>query len=249
MTDAPTNRGVLTDKEGAGFPGCRIMVDGEQQDRPFVVLNFVQKYLDAIPKKARVCFTTKDGKISKIWEDKPAATQQGNTSEKCTSPEKPAAAANTGTGLKTVEGQIVAIDHQAHKITVKDRAGASHTFIWPPQFNDVMGKLKQWWFTKITGEQEKDFPDLWRMTAQDFFKRPDDWPASQHHGGGRPFQPRNEKPIVYQVCYKEACETMRAVMLVPDHSVDEVEYNRLMDIALARAKKDAEDLCKAAGVQ
>ena len=62
MTDAPTNRGVLTDKEGAGFPGCRILVDGEQQDRSFVVLSFVQKYLDAIQKKARVCFTTKDGK-------------------------------------------------------------------------------------------------------------------------------------------------------------------------------------------
>ena len=75
MTEAPTNRGLLTDKEGAGFRGCRILVDGEQADRAFTVLDFVQKYLDNIEKKARVCFTTKDGKISKIWPEPVAPSE------------------------------------------------------------------------------------------------------------------------------------------------------------------------------
>ena len=75
MTVAPTNHGLLTDKEGAGFPGCRILVDGQEKDQPFTVLDFVRKYLDPIPKKARVCFTTKDGKISKIWPEPVAPTE------------------------------------------------------------------------------------------------------------------------------------------------------------------------------
>jgi phage recombination protein Bet len=75
MTDAPVNKGTLTDKEGAGFPGCRILVDGQQQDQSFTVLDFVQKYLDNIEKKARVCFTTKDGKISKIWPEPVAPSE------------------------------------------------------------------------------------------------------------------------------------------------------------------------------
>ncbi len=75
MTVAPTNHGLLTDKEGAGFPGCRILVDGQEKDQPFTVLDFVRKYLDNIEKTARVCFTTKDGKISKIWPEPVAPSE------------------------------------------------------------------------------------------------------------------------------------------------------------------------------
>ena len=75
MTEAPTNHGVLTDKEGTGFPGCRILADGVELDRSFTVMSHVQKYLDNIEKKARVCFTTKDGKISKIWPEPVAPSE------------------------------------------------------------------------------------------------------------------------------------------------------------------------------
>jgi len=75
MTVAPTNHGLLTDKEGAGFPGCRILVDGQEKDQPFTVLSFVQRYLDPLQKKARVCFQTKDGKISKIWPEPVAPSE------------------------------------------------------------------------------------------------------------------------------------------------------------------------------
>ena len=92
-----TNKGVLTDKEGTGFPGCRILVDGKQTDDPFTVLNFVQRYLDAIPKKARVCFTTKDGKISKMWQVNEQAAESPKQSEPVT------AYPSNSTGLKPIE--------------------------------------------------------------------------------------------------------------------------------------------------
>jgi hypothetical protein len=238
MTET-VNKGLLTDKEGTGFPGCRITVDGV--DTPFTVLQFVQKYLDAIPKSTPVCFQTKDGKISKIWQDKDQPAS-GTSSETRTSPEKPVTE-----GLKTVEGQIVNIDHPAHKVTVKDRAGTLHSFVWGPTFNDQMAKLQQWWFTKITGEQEKDFPDLWRLTAQGFFKKPDDWPQSQHHGKGGSYQPRNERAIIMQVVFKEACETARQFSKLSD-TFDEDAANAAWEWAVAKTEATMDRLCKAGGV-
>lgn len=249
MTDAPVNKGILTDKEGAGFPGCRILVDGQEKDQPFTVLSFVQRYLDAIPKKARVCFTTKDQKISKIWEDKPA----GDTKkEDCTSPSSPPASVTpaNSTGLKIVEGQITFMDHAAHKLIVKDRRGETTTFIWAPPFNDQMQKLKQWFFIRATGEHEPDF-GLYRLTAQEYFKRPDDWPAPNHgsgSSGGRPFQPRNEKPIIMQVIFKEACETARQQMKMSE-KFDAEEADAAWEWAVAKTEATMDRLCKIGGVQ
>jgi phage recombination protein Bet len=45
------------------------------------VAPYVQRYLDAIPKKAPVCFQTTDGKITKIWEDKEQPAQQPQQQE------------------------------------------------------------------------------------------------------------------------------------------------------------------------
>jgi len=237
---APDNFGILIDKEEVGFPGCRILVDGEQLDRPFTVLNFVQKYLDAIPKKARVGFQTKEGKISKMWQVKELAAEPPKQ------PEPVTANPSNSTGLKQVEGQIVFLDHAAHKVAVKDRQGVSHTFVWPPQFNDSMAKLKQWFFIRATGEQEKEFPDLWRLTAQEYFKKPDDWPVSQHGGKGN-WQPRNEKPIIMQVIFKEACETARQFRQIDEH-FDAEEADRIWEWAVAKTEATMERLCKAGGV-
>lgn len=85
--------------------------------------------------------------------------------------------------IKTIEGQVSFIDQVAHKVTLKDKAGEQHTFVWPPTFNDAMAKLKPGFFTKLTGEHHTEF-DLWKLTGQGYFKRPDDWPAPQKLGGG-----------------------------------------------------------------
>lgn len=155
--------------------------------------------------------------------------------------------------LKTIEGQITTLDIPAHNVWLKDRDGNEHYFIWGPALHDQMSKLKPYWFTKLTGEQDKDFPDLWKLTACQFFKRPDDWPFKPPAKGyGHGYQPRNENLIVYQTCYKEACETARSMMVMAlscrNEPFDEVEeYNRLLDIALARAIKDGKALIAAGG--
>lgn len=225
-----TNKGVLTDKEGAGFPGCRILVDGEQTDRPFTVLNFVQRYLDAIPKKARVCFQTKDGKISKVWEDKPEPAAE---EKPAANPPKPS---NSGE-LKVVEGQIVAIDHAAHKITVKDREGVQHSMVWPPQLNDQMGKLKQWWFTRITGELQADV-DIWKLTAQGYFKKPEDWPVSAHGGKGG-YQPRNEKLIAFLALHRDMVSLFQTTT-----APDTQDFEQAAALIYATAKEAADKAMK-----
>lgn len=167
--------------------------------------------------------------------------QQQGEKKDCTSSNTPAAP-----GIKTVEGQIVLLDKPAHKITIKTRDGQQHSFIWAPAMDAEFSKLSQWWFTKVTGEHEADV-DLWRATAQGFFKRPDDWPFAKggQSGGGRPFQPRNEKIIVMQTALKVAADVMIARGFCEGN--DPAYADQMKEIT-EEAIKAAEALCKAAGV-
>ena len=165
---------------------------------------------------------------------------QGNKKD-CTSNPTPFETSTPNTpALKTVEGQIVEIAPEAHKITVKDRTGALHTMVWAPPMHDQMSRLKQWWFTKITGEHVPDV-DLWRLTATEFFKRPEDWPFKPAGGfGGKSFTPRNEKLIVLQSTLK-ACADVFAITTTPDS----MDFDTAMDLIIARAIKDTDTLMKA----
>lgn len=169
--------------------------------------------------------------------------QQGKPSDTSTSPKESSAQAPLNTGLKTIEGQITTLDIPAHKVWLKDREGNTHYFIWGPALHDKMSGLKQWWFVRLTGEYEKDV-DLWRLTAQDYFKRPDDWPFKKPVGKGT-WQPRNENLIVFQCTYKECCETMRVLAVKFRESFDDGEFQRMMDIARDRAIADAKALIAA----
>ena len=259
MTDAPVNKGLLTDKEGAGFPGCRILVDGQEKDQPFTVLSFVQRYLDPIQKKARVCFTTKEGKISKIWPEPVAPSEAQKVIDAENAAGDARQAANdayvkeiAGTAPvtvkgdivggdrvnKIVQGQIVAIDQGTHTIEVKDKAGVRHPMMWAGPLNDSMARLKQWFFVSISAEKSGEY---WRVIDQTYFKKPEDWPVSQHGGGGgRPFQPRNEKLIVLQSTLK-ACADVFAITTTPDT----MDFDTAMDLIIARAIKDTDTLMKA----
>lgn len=147
-------------------------------------------------------------------------------------PEKPAPA-QPDNGLKTVEGQITFIDAAAHKITVKDSKGASTTFVWPGPLHEKFSRLQAWWFTRITGEYLKD-DDIWKAISQDYFKRPDDWPASQHTGGGgRSYVPRNEKPMAYESAFKSCAD------LVRDTDFPGLTYEQRVAAVVAEADKVA----------
>ena len=144
----------------------------------------------------------------------------------------------SNTGLKTVEGQITFIDPAAHKITVKDRAGTSHTMVWPPALHDKMSQQKQWWFVKITGEHQEDV-DIWKLISVEFFKRPDDWPASQHGGGGWKGQPRNERLIAFLALHRDAVQLFQSTT-----TPDTLDYEQAEDVVYERAKKTLERAMK-----
>ena len=154
-----------------------------------------------------------------------------------TEPAKPAPGNESNPGLKTVEGQITAIDKPAHKITLKDRAGASHTFVWGPGPDADFQKLEQWWFCRVTGEYLPDV-EMWRALGQGFFKRPDDWPKSGS-GGGKYSQPRNERLIVFQNMHTAALQGAQFTV-----TPDTQDYDAFMDVVYARAKKDTEQAMK-----
>ena len=177
----------------------------------------------------------KHGWISKIYEHK----LEGQA---CTSPATPAnntPVKPSNDGLpKTVEGQIVFIDHPAHKITVKDKTGKTHDFVWPATAKMANNKgepLKQWWFVKVTGEPSGD---LWKLTDHTYFKRPDDWPFAKGASGGGG-QPRNERLIVFQNMHTAALNGAQHAT-TPDGQ----DYDDFMDMVYARAKKDTEQAMK-----
>ncbi|MFA5379272.1 MAG: hypothetical protein WC455_26185 [Dehalococcoidia bacterium] len=254
MTDAPVNKGILTDKEGAGFPGCRILVDGQEKDQPFTVLDFVRKYLDPIPKKARVCFQTKDGKISKIWPEPVApseaqkvidaenaagdarkAANDAYVKELAGAPKNPVEATT-----KIVQGQIIAIDQGTHTIEVKDKVGVRHPMMWAGPLNDSMARLKQWFFVSISAEKSGEY---WRVIDQTYFKRPEDWPVHGGGSGGWKGQPRNERIIVLQSTLKVCAEVWTHTHM----KIDDLDFERGMDEIVARAIKDTDTLMKAGG--
>lgn len=231
MMDAPTFRGTLTDFEGGT---ARI------NDNPLPMTGAAEKWCASRLKKGmKVAYYLTDGKISKIWEDKSAP--EGAPKEPAESTQKAVGACTPPPGLKTVEGQIIFIDYGAHKVTLKDRPGATHTFIWSASMHDKMSQLKQWWFAKLTGEHEKE-ADLWRLTAQDFFKRPDDWPYQGGKGGGRQFQPRNEKLIVAQCLVKAYTD-----LYIASNPPDGVDFNTGRETILAAVEQDVDRVMKAGG--
>jgi hypothetical protein len=180
----------------------------------------------------------------------------------CTSPEKPApdierinreaeehgkkqraeiaarkAAAETS--LKTVEGQITALDIPAHKITIKTRDGQHHEMMWTGFLDEKMSQLKQWWFCKVTAEKDGEF---WKVMDQGFFQRPADWPFAKGGAGGKPFQPRNERLIVLQSSLK-VCADMFTACTTPDTQ----DYDQAIDMIVEKAIQITEKLMIAGG--
>jgi len=103
-------------------------------------------------------------------------------------------------GIKVVQGQIVAFDAGAHSLTVKDIKGEQHPMMWKGPLVDKMEKLKQWFFVSISAEKSGD---LWVVIDQTYYKKPAEWPVSQKSGyGGKPFVPKNEPAIIMQSSLK-----------------------------------------------
>ena len=132
-------------------------------------------------------------------------------------------------GIKVVQGQIIAFDAGAHSLTVKDIKGESHPMMWKGALVEKMEKLKQWFFVSISAEKSGD---IWVVIDQTYYKKPAEWPVSQKpgYGGGKPFVPRNEKIIVMQSSLK-ACVDLFQQTTCPDT----VEFDQAVDVVYAKA--------------
>ncbi len=105
--------------------------------------------------------------------------------------------------LMTIEGQITGINPANRTMTVKDRDGITHPIRYTQGHDQEIGKLKQWWFTKATGEVTDG---VLHLESLGFFRRPDDWPSNNKSGK---FAPRNDRLNAKQTCMKEAAEVVR----------------------------------------
>jgi len=132
-------------------------------------------------------------------------------------------------------GKIAVIELPKRHLVVMDKDSILHPYTCVEPLDVVLQKQKVGYFVKVTVDG-----DLCKKI--EYAPRPADWPFKV---AGKPFVPRNEHLIVHQTTYKECCDTVRCLMLVPEGTFDEEEFNRIMDIALARSLKDAKALIEA----
>jgi hypothetical protein len=144
-----------------------------------------------------------------------------------------------------LKGKVTVFSSEKRQITLKDVDGILHPFTWTEPLDIIMRKWKEGYYLKITHE------GYILKNASYWQEGKDAFPKTHPPGsGGRPFTPRNEKPIIYQVCFKEACAMAREIMIRNTSFPPELDpANSLMDWALERAKKDSKALIEAAGCQ
>jgi len=171
---------------------------------------------------------------------------------------------------ETTEGNVTEIDLENRHILIEDRTGtpfmklfwhkAQEEFDGKPTalFNQIRKLQKGFYVAPVITDVDASVSGKIKEAYIKGlpYKERGDFPRQQQKkggfGGGRPYTPRNEKPIIYQVCYKEACETVRCLVEKGDFEQDNdltKAVNAMMDIALERAKKDAKALIEAAGCQ
>lgn len=111
--------------------------------------------------------------------------------------------------LKTVEGQIISINHEKRGLAVKDREGITHPIYWMDPIKMVNRKgepLKPYWFIKITIELDPS-DDKWWVIAHEYFQKPADWPQQSRKDGGK-YDPAYQKQITFQGVLNAAIATL-----------------------------------------
>jgi hypothetical protein len=99
-----------------------------------------------------------------------------------------------------LNGKVTAIDPAARTITVKDTQGAPHPFKWTEPLDVIMRKWKEGYY--LTLKYDADTYTL--KNAVYWNEGKDAFPKQQ--GGGRPYAPRNEKPMIFESVFKSCCD-------------------------------------------
>ena len=140
-----------------------------------------------------------------------------------------------------INGKCNAIDPTAKTFTMREVDGTETPFKWTEPLDMIMRKWKAGYYLTVEYDSDSHLVKnvkYWQE-GKDKFPRPE-------KGNRGNWQPRNDKAIMLQVCYKEACETARVHLLQLSEPFEETECERVMDWAVARAIKDAKALIKEA---
>ena len=146
------------------------------------------------------------------------------------------------------QGKLNTIDQDKRSLTLKTPEGILVPFKWEAPLDVIMKRWQPGYYLSITHVGELLKSASYWQEGKDVFQKN----QPRGFGGGRTYTPRNEKPIIYQVAYKEACETVRCLVEKGDFEQDNdltKAVNTMMDIALERAKKDAKVLIQESGCQ
>lgn len=178
------------------------------------------------------------------------AKQQSGGS--CTSPAAPAESPLTPdkrSGPQKSAGEIVAVDLAKHTMALKNADGIITGYVWreSSETNQTMQKQKVGWYVGVTYEAQGD-----RLVLTDchYEERPANMrrgnsSGAGYKGGGRSYQPKNERAIIFQVLLKGAIELM--VRGMPEGQG--VDLRKDLGACIRIAEEALPDACKAAGVQ
>ena len=114
-----------------------------------------------------------------------------------------------------VEGNVSDIDLDAKFFTLEDRTGKVFIKIyWKPAHEEKMRKQKAGYYEAPLVTMEGKTGGLQEAVLVDLpYKDRGDFPRIQkkggNSGGGRPFTPRNEKPMIYESAFKSCVDLVR----------------------------------------
>lgn len=136
--------------------------------------------------------------------------------------------------LPELKGRAGQINADKRTIALEDKEGVIHPLTWTPELDVVMAKWKTGFYLKIhvDGEQIKKCV-YWNEGKTEM-------PRKQ--GGGRPFQPRNEKLIVAQCLVKAYTD-----LYIASNPPDGVDFNTGRETILAAVEVDVDRMMKAGG--
>lgn len=146
---------------------------------------------------------------------------------------------------KILNGKLESINTEKRQFTIKDVDGVIHPLNWVPVLDVVMQKWKPGYYLAVTMTQDDAVKNVvYWQEGKDKFPKP------VRSGGG---QPRNERIIVLQTCYKECAEMARQNLILSPNSFEgqtmDAVLNAHMDWVVERAKADADELCRHGGVK
>jgi hypothetical protein len=103
------------------------------------------------------------------------------------------------------KGKVSAIDPAVRILTMKDESGAPYIFKWTEPLDVVMNKWRTGYYLTLKYESDTYF----LKNATYWQEGKDQWPKGQQGSGGRPYTPKNDKPMAYESAFRSCVELVR----------------------------------------